>query len=181
MSPDAGCAADLVAPLGQVPLEPRPGLGAEGLLLVAPGQVHQAQSASRFRVASASARMRASSSATVGQLVDDADDLTGGEDADLGLAVDHRRLDQHRGVGGQRHLAPREVLVALHGQALAHEVAERRAGLLAEPQRGERRPREAQQLRATARCGSTTSVWITRCGAPSSAVVTTVSVTDAAR
>ena len=79
--------------------------------------------------------IRSSSSATRRQLVDHAGHLAGRQDADLGLAVDHRRLDQHRRVGGERDLAPREVLVALHREALPDEIAVRRARLLAEAQR----------------------------------------------
>ena len=78
-------------------------------------------------------------------LVDHAGDLTGRQDPDLGLAVDHRRLDEHRRVGGEGDLAPRQVLVAPHRQALADEVAERRAGLLAEAQRGRRGTGEPEQ------------------------------------
>src|SRR5690606_5312188 len=43
-------AAVLVVPGGEVLLEPRPGLGPEGLLLVGPGQVHVGSRSSRGRV-----------------------------------------------------------------------------------------------------------------------------------
>jgi alkylation response protein AidB-like acyl-CoA dehydrogenase len=39
-----------------------------------------------------------------GQVVDDGDGLAGGHHAEIGAAVDHRRLEQHRGVGGHEDL-----------------------------------------------------------------------------
>ena len=102
---------------------------------------------SRFRVALGLGHDAVDQLGHGGQLVDHAGDLAGGQDPDLGLAVDHRRLDQHRRVRRHRQLAQREVLVAAHGPPLGEEVAQASARLLAEPQRGERGAREPEQPR----------------------------------
>src|SRR5579871_6596940 len=50
------------------------------------------------------------------QVLDQADHLTAGHDADVAAAVDQRQLDEHRRIGSHDHLAPVQLLGPLHGE-----------------------------------------------------------------
>ena len=96
------------------------------------------------------------------QVVDRTHDLTGRQDPDLGVTVDDRRLGHHRGVGGERHLGPGELLVLAHlpgrcARAAAGSTPAWRAKLSALP----RGPWEAQRAPATSRARRSS-----RCGSP---------------
>ena len=102
---------------------------------------------------SASATIRAMSSATVGSSSIVPDDLAGGQHADVGPAVDQGRLGHHRGVGRHHHLGPRQLVALLHGRALLGQGGQRGVGLAAEGVGVGQRPGQRPEPAATSRGG----------------------------
>src|ERR671918_267924 len=179
---DVVLAAVGVLPGREVLGEPRPGLVTEGPLGVGPGQVHvgPGQACRRLRVAVASETMRSSSSPTVGSSSITPVTCPVGSTPTSGLPSTSAALMSMGALAAIAtcdHDRPwfRRMASPSRTKSGTGVPVTRRKASAARRARGSRVSGVASSSR------STVSVRITRCGAPSSALVTTVSVTAASR